>query len=159
MVEGCGADALSNEITSPWVTLFGVGQRGGHMWRGCVIPFNVDSSAFQRSALKSWCRAERLASQVRQLLVLQLKFDCVLEVNWISTVDNVFADALSRQDGHQQLLDQSVREFLSRGVLSRYLSGRRCCGIPFPGPFVDLGRNALQTILEMGPQGGECTVL
>eukprot|EP00965_Chrysotila_dentata_P072752 2404720-Pleurochrysis_carterae.AAC.1 len=22
----------------------------GHIWRGCVIPFNVDNSAFQRSA-------------------------------------------------------------------------------------------------------------
>eukprot|EP00965_Chrysotila_dentata_P094957 3140283-Pleurochrysis_carterae.AAC.1 len=33
----------------------------GHMWRGCGVSFNVDDSAFQLSAVKSWTRAERLA--------------------------------------------------------------------------------------------------
>eukprot|EP00965_Chrysotila_dentata_P166001 5481056-Pleurochrysis_carterae.AAC.1 len=77
----------------------------GHIWRGCVVPFNVDTSAVQRSALKSWSRAQRLAEQIRRLCMLQLEFGCVLDKNWISTANNVFADALSLQDGHRRFLD------------------------------------------------------
>eukprot|EP00965_Chrysotila_dentata_P142080 4696485-Pleurochrysis_carterae.AAC.1 len=73
------------------------------MWRICLVPFNVDNPAFQqRSAVKSWSRAERLAAQVREFFVLQLDFGCVLEINWISTSDTAFADALSRQGGHER---------------------------------------------------------
>eukprot|EP00965_Chrysotila_dentata_P098785 3266432-Pleurochrysis_carterae.AAC.1 len=37
--------------------------------------------------------------------MLQLDFGCVLEINWIPTADNIFADALSRQDDHRKFLD------------------------------------------------------
>eukprot|EP00965_Chrysotila_dentata_P104042 3436009-Pleurochrysis_carterae.AAC.1 len=41
----------------------------------------------------------------RRLFMLQLDFGCILEINRISTAANVFADALSRRDGHRKLLD------------------------------------------------------
>eukprot|EP00965_Chrysotila_dentata_P163979 5414103-Pleurochrysis_carterae.AAC.1 len=83
------------------------------MWRGCVVPFNVDNSAFQRSAVKSWSRAEHLAVQIRRLFMLQLDFGCVREINWISTADNFFADALSWQDGHRKIFGFSQFRYSS----------------------------------------------
>ena len=40
----------------------------GHLWHRKVVTFRVDNSAFQRSAVKGWSRAERLTLLLRRLL-------------------------------------------------------------------------------------------
>ena len=70
----------------------------GHLWKHKVVPFAIDNSAFQLSAVKGWSKAERLSDLIRHLFSLAISFQCIFEFNWISTHDNVFADALSRPD-------------------------------------------------------------
>ena len=71
----------------------------GASWRQCIVRFRVDNTAFQKSAVKGWSRAERLATLVRELFVLALQFECVYEFDWVASAENVFADALSRENG------------------------------------------------------------
>ena len=68
----------------------------GHLWKHKVVPFAIDNQAFQLSAVKGHSRAERLSDLTRHLFHLALSFQCIYEFNWISTHDNIFADALSR---------------------------------------------------------------
>ena len=42
----------------------------GHLWHRKVVTFRVDNSAFQRSAVKGWSRAERLTLLLRRLFEL-----------------------------------------------------------------------------------------
>lgn len=58
-------------------------------WKGLIIPFGIDNSAFQRSAAKGRSKADRLNSLLRHLFVLQVKYDYVLSPSWISTHDNL----------------------------------------------------------------------
>eukprot|EP00965_Chrysotila_dentata_P147895 4882242-Pleurochrysis_carterae.AAC.1 len=125
----------------------------GHMWRGCVVPFNVDNSAFQRSAVKSWSRAERLAVQVRQLFMLQLDFGCVLEINWISTADNVFADARSRQDGHRKFLDLVSSGTLPSGLVEPLPPGTELLRDPCSGAISHFGPEYPSDVSGDGPSG------
>ena len=67
-------------------------------WRGCVVPLYIDNRSFQLSAVKGWSKAERLVVQLRALFAIAVKVECVFEFHWISTHDNVFADALSRAE-------------------------------------------------------------
>lgn len=77
----------------------------GESWRGKVVPLHIDNRAFQLSGRKGWSKAERLVRQLRTLFWLAVKFDCVFEFEWISTHDNVYADALSRPDGESRFYD------------------------------------------------------
>ena len=74
----------------------------GESWRGKVVPLHIDNRAFQLSGKKGWSKAERLVKQLRALFWLAVKYDCVFEFEWISTHDNVYADALSRPDGERR---------------------------------------------------------
>ena len=65
-------------------------------WKGKIIPFGIDNSAFELSAAKGRSRADRLNALLRHLFVLQIRFDFVLNPFWISTTDNWLADHLSR---------------------------------------------------------------
>jgi hypothetical protein len=47
----------------------------GPSWRQQWIPFGVDNQSFEKSAQKSWSRAERLNLLLKRLFVLQIKFD------------------------------------------------------------------------------------
>ena len=67
----------------------------GHLWHRMVVTFRIDNSAFQRSAVKGWSRAERLTLLLRRLFELCVQFECVLCFVWLSTKENVYADALS----------------------------------------------------------------
>ena len=70
----------------------------GHMWDGKIVRLHIDNSAFQASAHKGWSHAERLNELLRELLYLTVKYNCILSYNWISTHENLLADALSRFD-------------------------------------------------------------
>ena len=62
------------------------------------VPIYIDNSSFQQSLKKGWSKAERLTVIIQQLYRLSVKFNCVIVPIWISTHDNVGADALSRCD-------------------------------------------------------------
>ena len=70
----------------------------GHFWKKRLVPFHIDNQAFQASAVKGWSHAERLSELIRSLCFLAISCECIFEFNWISTHDNLFADALSRPD-------------------------------------------------------------
>ena len=74
----------------------------GKSWRGKIVPLHIDNRAFQLSGRKGWSKAERLVKQLRVLFWLAVKYDCVFEFEWISTHDNIYADALSRPDGERR---------------------------------------------------------
>ena len=76
----------------------------GHLWHRKVVTFRIDNSAFQKSAVKGWSRAERLTLLLRRLFELCMQFECVLCFEWLSTRANVYADALSRVDGEAAFL-------------------------------------------------------
>jgi hypothetical protein len=77
----------------------------GSNWRRKIVVFNIDNTSFQRSAVKGWSRAPRLASLMRRLFELGIQFECIFQFNWLSTHENLFADALSRADGEQRFLE------------------------------------------------------
>ena len=70
----------------------------GHLWKRKTVPFFIDNQAFQASASKGWSHAPRLSELIRSLFFLAISFECIFEFHWISTHDNIFADALSRPD-------------------------------------------------------------
>ena len=67
-----------------------------HLWRRCRVTFWIDNQAFQLSGAAGRSRVERLNWLLRRLLILQVEYDFILEYQWISTHDNILADALSR---------------------------------------------------------------
>jgi len=70
----------------------------GHLWAFQRVPFYIDSRAFQLSFVKGRSKAERLSSVLRQLYELSVNFNCIFVPIWLSTFDNIGADALSRGD-------------------------------------------------------------
>ena len=70
----------------------------GHTWAGKRVPFYIDSKSFQLSFAKGRSTAERLTGILRKLYALSVDLDCLFAPIWISTHDNVGADALSRGD-------------------------------------------------------------
>ena len=70
----------------------------GHLWSKKRVPFYIDSSSFQLSFVKGRSRAERLNVILRQLYELSVELDCIFVPIWISTHENIGADALSRGD-------------------------------------------------------------
>ena len=70
----------------------------GDSWRGCRVPIYIDNQSFQLSFKKGWSRAKRLTSILRDLHGESVRYGCVFVPMWISTHENIGADALSRQD-------------------------------------------------------------
>ena len=68
----------------------------GKSWAGKRVPLHIDNSAFQLSFKKGRSKVERLNRILRQLYTLSVKYDCIFYPQWISTHDNIGADALSR---------------------------------------------------------------
>ena len=68
----------------------------GPKWRKKLVPIFIDNSAFQGAFRKGRSKAPRLNLLLEQLFALSVKYDCVFEPHWISTHDNIAADALSR---------------------------------------------------------------
>ena len=70
----------------------------GETARGHRLPVYIDNSAFQLSLKKGWSRARRITDILRDLFRISATYDCMLIPIWISTHDNIGADALSRGD-------------------------------------------------------------
>ena len=83
-----------DELEGDWVEL-ALG-RLGEAWRGMRVPFGVDNRAFERSQARGRSRAERLMVIVRRMFFAQLRFDCIVELFWLSSESNLLADLLSR---------------------------------------------------------------
>jgi hypothetical protein len=80
------------------------------LWAGKVVPLYIDNRSFQLSAVKGWSKAARLYAQLRSLFMLALKYEIVFEFHWISTHDNIFADALSRREGEKAFYSFVARD-------------------------------------------------
>ena len=70
----------------------------GHLWKNKIVPLRIDNSAFQLSLKRGISKSPKLCELLRQLFVLSVKYECVFQPTWISTHDNIAADALSRGD-------------------------------------------------------------
>lgn len=70
----------------------------GESWAGKRVPLFIDNTSFQLSFVKGRSRVERLNTILRRLYLISVKYDCVFVPYWISTHDNVGADALSRSN-------------------------------------------------------------
>ena len=82
----------------------------GPSWRQQWIPFGIDNQSFEKSAQKSWSRAERLNLLLKRLFVLQIKFDCLIRFFWLKSEDNSMADPLSRENGLEAFLAEVQRQ-------------------------------------------------
>ena len=91
-------------------------------WKKQLVPVYIDNSAFQRSAVKGWSRAERLGYLLKSIFALSITHECIYEFHWIASADNYYADALSRPDGESAFYDLiALHAPLSAGVcLSRH---------------------------------------
>ena len=70
-----------------------------HLWHHKRVPMRVDNRAFQASAVKGWSKAERLSLLIRRLFEYSLRFEFILEFEWVASDDNIYADPLSREHG------------------------------------------------------------
>ena len=68
----------------------------GYRWRGKLVPFGIDNSAFQQSLDKGRSKAPRLNDVLRGTFVMQIQDGYILAPFWISSEDNFLADHLSR---------------------------------------------------------------
>ena len=85
----------------------------GPLWKGCVVPFGIDNSVIQRSVAKGRSGVERLNELMKQLFILQVKFDFILSPFWISSEDNYLSDHLSRDREFAFLALVHTVDFLS----------------------------------------------
>ena len=123
----------------------------GASWRGKIVPLHIDNRAFQLSGAKGWSKAERLVGQLRVLFWLAVRYDCVFDFEWISTHDNVYADALSRPDGEQRFLALVQRHMpWMVGALARHTSSAsvRQFGSAYPSDITGDGPRRRGSTLE-----------
>ena len=94
----------------------------GPSWRRCVVPCYIDNRDFGQSASKGWSRAERLGGLLKRLFALAVRYEIMFEIHWIASADNLFADALSREDSEQAFLSlvQEYQLFPDLSVLERH---------------------------------------
>ena len=103
-----------------------VGQQAVPGWKGCIFPIFIDNKAFQLSGAKGWSKAERLNELLKKMFRLSVHYECVFMFYWISTHENVLADALSRPDGLRIFLEHPrLREFVQPGAV---LQAHATCG-------------------------------
>ena len=119
----------------------------GPSWRQQWIPFGVDNQSFEKSAQKSWSRAERLNLLLKRLFVLQIKFDCLLRFFWLKSEDNTMADPLSREDGLETFLAEVRRRafVVPPAVLRSMPEAGRVRNLDLSAPFNSADMAELQT--------------
>ena len=99
---------------------------GGEHWRGRIVPIYIDNKSFQQSGVKGWSRAERLNDLLKDLFRFSVRHGCVFWFFWISTLDNVLADALSRPGAPATFFGHPrMHEFLQPGAV---LTPHAACG-------------------------------
>jgi hypothetical protein len=89
----------------------------GPLWKNKIVPIFIDNSSFCGALRKGRSKAPRLNSLLETLFLLSVKYDCVFEPHWISTLDNIAADALSRNDPkkfEQHISVNYPRDFYTR---------------------------------------------
>ena len=120
-----------------------------YLWRLCVVPVYIDNRAFQRSASKGWSRAERLGRLLRRLFSLSISHECMFEFHWVASLDNIYADALSRPEGEALFLSLVEQHApLPLGIsLMRHTSSGHTPSIPPPhfGNETHLGERSTKT--------------
>ena len=70
----------------------------GPSWARKRVKIFCDSSSFAFSLIKGRSKVERLNRLIRILHELSVRFNCILVPVWLSTHDNIGADALSRDE-------------------------------------------------------------
>ena len=93
------------------------------LWRGCIVPFFIDNSAFQRSGAKGRSLAVRLNNLLRELFMLQVAYEFIIEWWWISTHDNINADHLSRDREDKFLVSVYESGFWSSETVPQRMEG------------------------------------
>jgi hypothetical protein len=105
-------DELEGDVVVLMISLL-----GGEHWRGLLIPIYIDNSAFQQSGKKGWSKADRLNDLLKLIFQFSVKWGCIFMFYWISTHDNVLADALSRPETPGSFLEHpQLREFIPVGI-------------------------------------------
>ena len=108
-------DALEGDVV-----VAAIEAAGDMHWRGKRIPLYIDNSAFQLSGVKGWSKADRLNDLLKRVFRYSVEFGCIFIFIWISTHDNVLADALSRVGAPGTFLDHPrMGEFLRPGAILR----------------------------------------
>ena len=110
-----------DELEGDWFRL--ALERLGESWRGKRVPFGVDNQAFQFSQIAGRSRAERLMRIVRDTFFLQLKYECYVDMFWLSSEDNYLADLLSRARLEEFWHRVSEPGFWGTSFLHEYQSG------------------------------------
>ena len=80
-------------------------------WKHKRVPFFIDNTAFQLPFKKGRSKAPESNTILRQLFLISSTYDCLFVPQWISTTDNICADALSR--GQLQRFYAAANEFSS----------------------------------------------
>ena len=122
-------------------------ERGRH-WRGMLVPFGIDNTAFQLSADRGRSKAERLNALLRILFALQLQEGFILQTYWLSTHANYLSDDLSRNREDAFLARVFDSGFLAEGVtqLQRHPKAGRVVHLPDVNP--SHGMSALRQLLD-----------
>ena len=69
----------------------------GRKWQGTTVIMHIDNRAVVHALEHKAIRGEPM-TVLRRCLLLAAKYDLEIQSQWISTYDNVLADALSRFD-------------------------------------------------------------
>ena len=77
-------------------TVVAMCERMAHLWKGCIVAIYCDNRAFKDSGAKGRSRTERLNDLIKELFLLMIRFEFVIEWYWISSEDNLNSDHLSR---------------------------------------------------------------
>ena len=81
-------------------------------WKRCVVPCHIDNRTFGSSVTKGWSRATRLGQLLKRLFSLAVQHECIFEVHWIASKDNMYADALSRAENEALFLKLALKHEL-----------------------------------------------
>jgi hypothetical protein len=69
-----------------------------HSWRGCTVVMEMDSLGLKKVIERGRHRDRKINDILKELSLLQVKFDFTLEPQWIRRCRNEAADALSKDD-------------------------------------------------------------
>ena len=85
-----------------------------------MVACYIDNRAFGDSAKKGWSRAQRLGALMKKLFTLAIQYECIYEIHWVASAQNVLADALSRIDNEKrfnELLPDYADFFIAGAIM------------------------------------------
>ena len=108
----------------------------GRMWAKKLVSYKMDNQSFQRSAVKSRSRAERLNLLLKRLFMLQIVHDCLIMFEWVASADNEMADLLSREGGIERFPEAVARRaFVDPALLTAMPGAGRVRNLDMSVPF------------------------